>query len=104
MHNVIMIVMAAHILLLALVIVLARRRRRILGTGGLIFCALVPVFGPVCGLEMALAEPPDPALLKDMIASEERLRKSYITPVQRLLPPCRWRRLSSSVSLMCGGR
>ena len=80
MHNVIMIVMAAHILLLALVIVLARRRRRILGTGGLIFCALVPVFGPVCGLEMALAETPDPALLKDMIASEERLRKSYITP------------------------
>ena len=80
MLSVIRIVMATHIVLLAAVAFFARRHRRTLGVGGLLFCALVPLFGPICGLEMVLAEAPDPELLRDMIMSQERLRKSYVAP------------------------
>ena len=80
MLSVIIVILAAHALLLIAAALLARRRRRTLGVGGLLFCALVPLFGPVCALEMVFAEAPDPELLRDMIMSEEKLRKSYVAP------------------------
>ena len=81
MLDVIVIAAAAvHILLLAAAIAAGRARDRRLDPAALLFCFLVPVFGPVCGLELVFSKDPDPALLKDMIASDERLRRSYIAP------------------------
>ncbi|MCR4621242.1 MAG: hypothetical protein K5663_04100 [Clostridiales bacterium] len=74
------IIAAAHFLLLASAAVLARKRRRIFGWGGILFCLLLPLFGPICGLEMIFATEPDPSLLRDMIMRKDKLRRSYVTP------------------------
>lgn len=72
--------LTVHVFLLLAAVVLARVKRQPLGIGPAFFCALVPMFGPVCALEMTLAGKPDPEKLKEMIRSEERIRKSYIDP------------------------
>ena len=80
MHKVVVIILAVHVLLLVAAALAARCRRRTLGVGGLVFCSLVPLFGAICALEMVYAKAPDPALLKDMIMSDEKLRRSYVGP------------------------
>ena len=56
------LVLLLHLLLLLAAVLLGRKRKRPLSGGELLFCAVVPVFGPVCGLELIYAEEPDPEL------------------------------------------
>ena len=70
----------AHLLLMLLVVLLDRSRSRSLTAGYLLFCAAIPVFGPICGLELIYAQTPDPELLRDLIHSQEEIHRSYTAP------------------------
>ena len=73
-------IVICHLLLMCVLLAVSRRRRKKMGTGRLAFCLLLPVFGPVCGLEMVLFPDPDPALLADLIHDPDAGRKSILSP------------------------
>ena len=48
--------------------------------GELLFCALLPLFGPACGYVLIKAPKPEEGLLQDMIMREDPIRRSYTAP------------------------
>lgn len=78
--GIIWLMVGLHFLLLAAAYLAGKRRRRALSPGEMLLCALLPVFGPVCGLELVLTPDPDPALLKDMIMREDPIRTNLTDP------------------------
>ena len=81
MRNLIIIgILAAHLGLLIAAVVLGRGKDRPLDGTTVLFCLLIPLFGPICGLEMVFSREPDASLLKEMIMSDQKLRRSYIAP------------------------
>jgi len=74
------LVLLLHLILLLLAVLLGRHRKRPLSGGEILFCAVVPLFGPVCGLELIYAEEPDPELLRDRVMNPDPMRKSYTAP------------------------
>ncbi len=69
-----------HLALLLLAVLAGRRRRRPLSGGEITFCAVLPVFGPLCGLSLAYAEEVDPTLLRDVMLHGDPIRRSYTAP------------------------
>ncbi len=78
--GIIWLIAGVHLLLLAAAYLAGKKRRRALSPGEIFLCVLLPVFGPVCGLELVLTPDPDPALLKDMIMREDPIRTNLIDP------------------------
>ena len=74
------LVLLLHLVLLLAAVLLGKKRKRPLSGGELLFCAAVPIFGPVCGLELIYAEEPDPELLRDRVMNPDPMRKSYTAP------------------------
>ncbi len=72
-------ILAGHFGVFAASRTLGRKRGKPLG-GGSAFCLLIPVFGPVCGLILALSGEADTGLLQDLIHSDRMLRRDYIAP------------------------
>lgn len=73
-------VLLLHLVMTAAVYFLGKRRGKIPGPEELLFCLLIPIFGPICGLEMVNSAAPDPELLRDLIMDREKAHKSYIAP------------------------
>ncbi len=76
----VLILLAVHLILLMLALLVGKKRQRPLSLGEILFCAVIPIFGPICGLEVTGAEEPDPELLRDMIMNQDPIRKSYTAP------------------------
>ncbi len=74
------LILLLHLVLLLLAVLLGRRKKRPLSVGEILFCAAVPLFGPVCGMELIYAEEPDPELLRDRVMNPDPMRKSYTAP------------------------
>ena len=73
-------ILLCHVLLMAGVLLAGRRQGKKLGAGRLFFCLLLPIAGPVCGLEMVFFPDPDPGRLADLIHDPDGGRKSIISP------------------------
>lgn len=78
--TVVLLIGIVHILLFLAALLLGKRRGRPLSGGEALFCFLLPVFGPVCGLELVYSREPDPELLREMVMNPDAMRKSYIAP------------------------
>ena len=74
------LVLLLHLVLLLIAVLLGHKRKRPLSGGELLFCALLPLFGPVCALELIYAKEPDPELLRDRVMNPDPMRKSYTAP------------------------
>lgn len=74
------ILLSLHGLLLCALLLIGRERTVRLSGGEVLFCALLPVFGPLCGFTLLLSPPPREGLLQDMIMREDPLRRSYTAP------------------------
>lgn len=75
-----MLILLVHLLLMGWTLLAGRKRGVSLDAGRLLFCFLIPVFGPVCGLEMIYAEAPDTSLLRDLVMNQDALHRSHIAP------------------------
>lgn len=71
--------LALHGVLLVSLLLGGNRQTRLSG-GEMLFCALLPIFGPLCGFLLLWSPPPEEGLLQDMIMREDPLRRSYTTP------------------------
>ncbi len=74
------LLLALHGLLLCALVLIRQNQLMRLSGGELLFCALLPIFGPLCGFTLLLSPPPQEGLLQDMIMREEPLRRSYTAP------------------------
>lgn len=71
--------LALHGVLLVSLLLGGNRQTRLSG-GEMLFCALLPIFGPLCGFLLLWSPPPEEGLLQDMIMREDPLRRSYTIP------------------------
>ncbi len=69
-----------HLLMLCALPLIGRSRGIRLAWGEMLFCALLPIFGPLCGCTLLLSPPPEEGALRDMIMREDPLRRSYTVP------------------------